>query len=934
MPEDALHTDLPLTEFGPPEVIEIEPTHNCNLRCIQCHVTYRGVKKERLDPDFPRRLKGLEGKWVMLGAQFEPMVHPKFCDFAAELSDMGMKLGMTTNGTLFTPKVIDRIGECNFKLVNISFDGIRKETYESIRHNAVFERTIERIAAFRETFDRSKTYISCNNVIMRRNVDELPEALEFWEHADFDHMGVILMTIRDLNPVLNAERLEDAMDHVRDVIDETVLKMIENEYRITMSCPLIGQSRLKADYPDNFRGGMAISANPDAQLPTNPRIYFQSGPFPGMHVNCRSPFKMVRVAFNGNVYLCNNFKIGNIHEMDLLDIWYGDLATRHRRSVMASTKICETCDYYRFCIKAQEIDFTKKDNHYSGRFLNKEPVFVGMHNDFMILKWDGKYFGVPENDDVPDLLDAYRQGLAIMEEDAASVRRAIDARVAATARGTAGAAVALAAGDGSGTGPSAQAATPAAGRTSEETPATARPTRPDATDPRVIRTALAAQALQSLVDDPNQLYLLHSVCPNPGDLRAFVEMLGREGMTTPADVLVKLIQLQMRRIAEAVDPTKKTIAIYAPTKAYREHIDSLGRKLRQHGYNAINLFGTVCDDAFENQEHAYYAGHGIVELLDCVDVFIVPCLMDELPAKAIKVYMLHDIYISPPGNPVHENGTRLTYDYVVSPTRFHFDAKGADQTLRKRVEWARDQGLMNDPTYRDRCRWPKAIIPGGYVKLDKAMAYFDLHARDEKTIIYAPTVDGGPFDVVASLTNNGYGIVATILERFPDYRLIFRPHPHTLESDAVRRIRDDFSAHPRFELDDGGSYLDNYSRAALMVTDMSGTAFTYAFMTGRPVVFFSPDEEGAQRIFKGIRYFQDRERIGFVAENLSEMERMIGLAIERAEEKSVSVRRFRDDIIFNVGRCEDYLVENFSYILDGTAGDRHPDWIYVDEPRF
>src|SRR5262249_33092696 len=155
-----------------------------------------------------------------------------------------------------------------------------------------------------------------------------------------------------------------------------------------------------------------------------------------------------------------------------------------------------------------------------------------------------------------------------------------------------------------------------------------------------------------------------------------------------------------------------------------------------------------------------------------------------------------------------------------------------------------------------------ALIPGGYPKLDRLIDYFQKHEQETPTLIYAPTVIGYGFDEVVSLPNHGDAIIAAVLRRTPDHKLIFHPHPHTLHAPLVRDLAAQYRHQPRFVFVDNASfYMDNYARAALMISDVSGTAFTYAFATLRPVVFFSPNEEAVQKKHGSLRYVRDRERI-------------------------------------------------------------------------
>ncbi len=142
---DPVQSDTPLNIFGLPEVLEIEPIHTCNLRCIMCHVSYEKLSKQRLDIKFLDHIQGLEGKWAKLGSLYEPVAHPDFDRIVRGLTERGMDIDLITNGTLFTASLIERIKDCNFANVTISFDGVRPETYERIRARANFVMAIERI---------------------------------------------------------------------------------------------------------------------------------------------------------------------------------------------------------------------------------------------------------------------------------------------------------------------------------------------------------------------------------------------------------------------------------------------------------------------------------------------------------------------------------------------------------------------------------------------------------------------------------------------------------------------------------------------------------------------------------------------------------------------------------------------------------------------
>lgn len=375
-------------------------------------------------------------------------------------------------------------------------------------------------------------------------------------------------------------------------------------------------------------------------------------------------------------------------------------------------------------------------------------------------------------------------------------------------------------------------------------------------------------------------------------------------------LVAKLELLQENKIRQRLNQNKTTVAILFPSTAYREHAGNLAIRLRAIGYNAIIVISEVASDGYEEGPYVFYGGHGFVERMAFIDIFVVPTLMLGLPLKSKKLLLVHDIYDSPLGDETEFRKLLSEFDYCFLPSLPAIE-------LFKRVASTPDPSVIRNRNL--------TLIPGGYIKLDRLQAYFHTHQSEEKTIIYAPTVTGLDFDDVISVPEFGEAIIETLLSDLPDYTLIFRPHPHSLRTAVVQRIFKRFRSHPRFVIDENASfYMDNYSRSGLMISDISGTAFTYAFATSRPVVFFSHDEATVQRKYGTLNYVRDREKLGRIVESVSELSSAILDLLRNKQEMEKAIHQFRDQVMFNVGSAEDYLVHTIEKIAHGEA---KPEWI-------
>jgi radical SAM protein with 4Fe4S-binding SPASM domain len=327
-----------------PEIVEIEPVHNCNFRCIMCHVPYEvELTKTAIDVDAIARSLTPEfaGRWAIVGASHEPAFHPRFTDLIAILTDAGMKIDLTTNGSLFSDKLIDQVRHGNFRNITVSFDGARKETYERIRQQANFDQVLRRVLALREAVGNDKTCWIINYTTLRSNIDEITEAVEMWDRYGFDHVGVIAMVLRHDVEILQNETLDPVVDQFRASVHAAAERIISGGLRITMSSSVVGEVK---------------SAHPDALLPFNPRPYFQLRPHPDVLVPCSSPYAYVRITFHGQVMLCHRIWVGDINQETLTDIWNSNNAQAARAAVKTSTDTCNACDFYKFCLNAAAIN--------------------------------------------------------------------------------------------------------------------------------------------------------------------------------------------------------------------------------------------------------------------------------------------------------------------------------------------------------------------------------------------------------------------------------------------------------------------------------------------------------------------------------------------------------------------------------------------------
>jgi molybdenum cofactor biosynthesis enzyme MoaA len=222
--------------------MEFELSNKCNLECDMCSgvfsssiranrehrpalaQVYDSTFVEQLKPFIPhlKQAKFLGGEPFLVDMYYE--IWELFTELNPEC-----ELIITTNGTVFTPKVQRMIEKLNFNVV-MSLDSVTKVTYESIRINATLEKTLanlDQFAAILQGRGKPMTLAICPMVL---NWREIPGMVEF---ANGRRMGVYFNTVIFPEAAslkfLRAEELAEIGAHLRaGVLESTDAREMRN----------------------------------------------------------------------------------------------------------------------------------------------------------------------------------------------------------------------------------------------------------------------------------------------------------------------------------------------------------------------------------------------------------------------------------------------------------------------------------------------------------------------------------------------------------------------------------------------------------------------------------------------------------------------------------------------------------------------------------
>jgi MoaA/NifB/PqqE/SkfB family radical SAM enzyme len=174
-----------------PSRMEFELSNKCNLECSMCNGFFSSSIRSNRE-GLPALPQIYDAQFVNQLRPFVPHLtdakflggEPFLVDLYYEIWELFIEnnptcdISITTNGTVYTEKVKRVLEKLNCQIV-VSLDSLNKDTYEIIRKNAFFSRTVTNLEAF-TAINRGKgkrlTLAICPIV---SNWQELPEILSF-----------------------------------------------------------------------------------------------------------------------------------------------------------------------------------------------------------------------------------------------------------------------------------------------------------------------------------------------------------------------------------------------------------------------------------------------------------------------------------------------------------------------------------------------------------------------------------------------------------------------------------------------------------------------------------------------------------------------------------------------------------------------------------
>ena len=332
-------------------------TRECNLSCKHCYMDARSPHPDEWTLEegirFIDEMARLEMPMLIITGG-EPLMSKNLFPFAFHAKEKGVRMVISTNGTLITPEVAVLLAEADIRYVGVSVDAATAEMHDAFRGvTGAFDRAMEGIQNAQDAGLKTGLRIT----IQKENWQEVPKLLDLCVEK-----GIPRFCLYHLVPTGRGKHIMEELDVTKEertqvlkYLYDSAIELRDKEIEIlTTDSPMDGVyilERLKREDPERFdqvRELLKISGG------------------------CSIGNKVANVDYLGNVNPCHftpQMSVGNVKERSFDEIWNGNpgeqlLEIRARRKTLDGT--CGRCEYMDVCGGCRQKAYFYEGNFYGG----------------------------------------------------------------------------------------------------------------------------------------------------------------------------------------------------------------------------------------------------------------------------------------------------------------------------------------------------------------------------------------------------------------------------------------------------------------------------------------------------------------------------------------------------------------------------------------
>lgn len=304
-----------------PKIAQIEVTNVCNFDCAMCQRIDLGVELKDMQFDtYKKVIDKLDGiKEVILTGWGEPFVNPNIFGMIDYAKSKGLKVKMTTNGSLLHKENRKKIFESDLDDLYISLDDIKAPPVKALGHPMRQQlEKIETLLNERKVNRNGKPKVVFQTTLHKGLEKKIFEIVEYAGKVGADMVNVNRLDLR-FNKNLIRPNFNEEKKFAKQLDEIGKEQKVPVEFRPHLGFGGIVREIYKIIYPLQQRGGR----------------------------HCLKNYNYIYVNLYGQVTPCcaiPTFNVGDILSEDILKIWKSKRFSKFRNDSQFQRKVCNGCD--------------------------------------------------------------------------------------------------------------------------------------------------------------------------------------------------------------------------------------------------------------------------------------------------------------------------------------------------------------------------------------------------------------------------------------------------------------------------------------------------------------------------------------------------------------------------------------------------------------
>lgn len=315
-----------------PLYVKIKLIFSCNLRCQMCNHW-----RQRREPPLPiERWREILEDLAALGCRKvhlsggEPLLRPETTELVYLATSLGLRVSLTTNGTLVSKERAQALVAVGLRGVNISLDAPDRKTHDLVRGvPGAWRQTVKAIGNLKRAAHKGKPSIRVNTVVSCLNYHTLGAMPDFVHALGAD--GLHLLPVNDTH----ARNLNLTRSHVEEYYTQIAPHLAERALALGLF------SRAQHAYPF----GQSRDAVHNARYGLYADGWYDEHP-------CFAPWIHALIDYNGLVYPCCMTReqispLGDLKHQSFHEVWTGkDYEAIRRMMHPPAFPVCRRCDEF------------------------------------------------------------------------------------------------------------------------------------------------------------------------------------------------------------------------------------------------------------------------------------------------------------------------------------------------------------------------------------------------------------------------------------------------------------------------------------------------------------------------------------------------------------------------------------------------------------